>query len=205
MTALGTTDRFVSSGGAEPGDRLLLTKGAGIEATAILATDFRDECAEAGVAAETLDSAAAFIEEVSVVDDAAAVRDAATAMHDPTEGGLLTALVETASASETVLSVERDRVPVRPETRACCGALGVDPLATFGSGALLAAVPPERVDEATDALDAAGVGSGVIGEVRAAADDDADDGESAGDAGSVLLDGERIAEPPRDELYPFWE
>jgi hydrogenase expression/formation protein HypE len=205
MTALGTTDRFVSSGGAEPGDRLLLTKGAGIEATAILATDFRDECAEAGVAAETLDSAAAFIEEVSVVDDAAAVRDAATAMHDPTEGGLLTALVETASASEAVLAVERDRVPVRPETRACCGALGVDPLATFGSGALLAAVPPERVDEATDALDAAGVGSGVIGEVRAAADDDADDGESAGDAGSVLLDGERIAEPPRDELYPFWE
>jgi len=27
MTALGTTDRFVSSGGAEPGDRLLLTRG----------------------------------------------------------------------------------------------------------------------------------------------------------------------------------
>jgi hydrogenase expression/formation protein HypE len=211
MTALGTTDRFVSSGGAAPGDRLLLTKGAGIEATAILATDFRDECAEAGVAAETLDSAAAFIEEVSVVGDAAAVRDAATAMHDPTEGGLLTALVETASASETVLSVERERVPVRPETRACCDAVGVDPLATFGSGALLAAVPPERVDEATDALDAAGIESGVIGEVRAAPDgddadgaDDADDRESAGDAGSVLLDGERIAEPPRDELYPFW-
>lgn len=99
MTALGTTDRFVSSGGAEPGDRLLLTKGAGIEATAILATDFREACAEAGVSAATLDAAAGFLDEVSVVPDAAAVRDAATAMHDPTEGGLLTALVETASAS----------------------------------------------------------------------------------------------------------
>ncbi|MFO8114895.1 MAG: AIR synthase family protein [Halorubrum sp.] len=201
MTALGTTDRFVSSGGAEPGDRLLLTKGAGIEATAILATDFRAECAEAGVSAATLDSAAAFLDEVSVVPDAAAVRDAATAMHDPTEGGLLTALVETAAAtgSGTVLAVERDRVPVRPETRACCAALGVDPLATFGSGALLAAAPPERVDEATDALAAAGIAVGEIGEVRAA-DDDADS-----DAGAVLLDGERIEEPPRDELYPFWE
>jgi hydrogenase expression/formation protein HypE len=202
MTALGTTDRFVSSGGAAPGDRLLLTKGAGIEATAILATDFRERCAEAGVSAATLDAAAGFLDEVSVVPDAAAVRDAATAMHDPTEGGLLTALVETASASEAVLAVERDRVPVRPETEACCDALGVDPLATFGSGALLAAVPPERVSEATDALDAAGIAVGEIGEVRAPGD--GGDGEPP-EAGAVLLGGERIGEAPRDELYPLWE
>jgi hydrogenase expression/formation protein HypE len=210
MTALGTTDRFVSSGGAAPGDRLLLTKGAGIEATAILATDFREECAEAGVSAATLDAAAEFLDEVSVVPDAAAVRDAASAMHDPTEGGLLTALVETASASGTELAVERDRVPVRHETRACCDALGVDPLATFGSGALLAAVPPERVDEATDALAAAGIAVGEIGEVRAADDGDPDaadnsDGSAPSEAGAVRLDGERIEEAPRDELYPFWE
>ncbi|MFC7185451.1 AIR synthase family protein [Halorubrum yunnanense] len=207
MTALGTTDRLVSTAGAEPGDRLLLTKGAGIEATAILATDFREECAEAGVSAATLDAAAGFLDEVSVVSDAAAVRDAASAMHDPTEGGLLTALVETASASGTVLAAERDRVPVRPETRACCDALGVDPLATFGSGALLAAIPPERVGEATDALAAAEIAVGEIGEVRAADDveaADASDGLGAG-AGAVLLDGDRIEEPPRDELYPLWE
>ncbi|AZQ15622.1 AIR synthase family protein [Halorubrum sp. PV6] len=196
MTALGTTDRFVSSGGAEPGDRLLLTKGAGIEATAILASDFREACAEAGVATETLDAAAAFLDDVSVVPDAAAVRDAATAMHDPTEGGLLTALVETASASGTELAVERERVPVRPETRACCDALGVDPLATFGSGALLAAVPPERVDDALDSLADAGIDAAVIGDVRAA---------DERDAGSVRLDGDRIDEAPRDELYPLWE
>ncbi|WP_435096191.1 AIR synthase family protein [Halorubrum sp. N11] len=208
MTALGTTDRFVSTGGAEPGDRLLLTKGAGIEATAILATDFREKCADAGVPEETLDAAASFLDEVGIVPDAAAVRDAATAMHDPTEGGLLTALVETASASAsgTVLSVERDRVPVRPETRACCDALGVDPLATFGSGALLAAVPPERVDEATDALAAVGIAVGEIGEVRAAeGDGDGSDDGDGSNAGTVLLDGDRLDEAPRDELYPFWE
>jgi len=196
MTALGTTDRFVSSGGAEPGDRLLLTKGAGVEATAILASDFREACAEAGVAAETLDAAAAFLDDVSVVPDAAAVRDAATAMHDPTEGGLLTALVETASASGTELAVERERVPVRPETRACCDALDVDPLATFGSGALLATVPPKRVDDALDSLADAGIDAAVIGDVRAA---------DERDAGSVRLDGDRIDEAPRDELYPLWE
>ncbi len=197
MTALGTTDRFVSSGGASPGDRLLLTKGAGIEATAILATDFREACSAAGVSAATLDAAAGFLDDVSVVPDAAAVRDAATALHDPTEGGLVTALVETAAAGETVLDVERERVPVRPETRACCDALDVDPLATFGSGALLAAVPPERVTEATEALDAVGIDAGAIGEVRAP--------ESEAESGTAVIDGEPIAEPPRDELYPLWE
>ncbi|GAA0726179.1 AIR synthase family protein [Halorubrum trapanicum] len=201
MTALGTTDRFVSSGGTEPGDRLLLTKGAAIEATAILATDFREECREAGVPAATLDAAAGFLEEVSVVPDAAAVRDAATALHDPTEGGVATALLEMASASETVLAVERDAVPVRPETRACCDALGVDPLATFGSGALLAAVPPERVEDALGALDAAGIEGAAIGVVESAEGGESGDGA----AGTVRIDGEPLAGPPRDELYPLWE
>ena len=201
MTAMGTTDRFVSSGGAEPGDRLLLTKGAAIEATAILATDFREECLEAGVPAATLDTAAEFLDEVSVVPDAAAVRDAATALHDPTEGGVATALVEMAAASGAVFAVDRDAVPVRPETRACCDALGVDPLATFGSGALLAAVPPDRVDGALDALDAAGIAGAAIGSVESPSRDGGDPDDAAG---TVRLDGETLAEPPRDDLYPLW-
>ncbi|EMA69911.1 AIR synthase family protein [Halorubrum distributum] len=207
MTAMGTTDRFVSSGGAEPGDRLLLTKGAAIEATAILATDFREECLSAGVPAATLDAAAEFLGEVSVVPDAAAVRDAATALHDPTEGGVATALVEMASASGAAFAVERDAVPVRPETRACCDALGVDPLATFGSGALLAAVPPERVDAALDALDAAGIAGAEVGVVEPGGESDGDAGSAEGDGepGTVRIDGEPLAEPPRDELYPLWE
>ncbi|GAA0514499.1 hydrogenase expression/formation protein HypE [Halorubrum aquaticum] len=205
MTALGTTDRFLPTGGASPGDRLLLTKGAGIEATAILATDFREECADAGVPDDTLESAAAFLEDVSVVPDAAAVREFATAAHDPTEGGVAGALVELATASGTVLDVERSRVPVRPETRACCDALGIDPLRAFGSGALLAAVPEDRVDDALDALaaasdDATGIDAAEIGSVR---EPEAEpDGEPAG---TLLLDGESIREPPRDELYRLWE
>ncbi len=202
MTALGVTDRYLPSGGAEPGDRLLLTKGAAIEATAILATDFREECLAAGVSAGTLDAAAAFLDEVSVIEDARALRDVATAMHDPTEGGLLSALVEMAAASDRVLSVERERVPIRPETRACCAALDVDPLATFGSGSLLAAVPAERVDDGLAALDEVGIEGAVIGEVRAGADAER---EPDVEAGTVVLDGDPIREAPRDECYPLWE
>lgn len=200
MTALGTTDRFLPTGGATPGDRLLLTKGAGIEATAILATDFREECAAAGVSEATLESAAGFLADVSVVPDAAAVREFATAAHDPTEGGVAGALVELAAAGGTVVEVDRDRVPVRPETRACCDALGIDPLRAFGSGALLAAVPAERVDEGLDALEAAGVAAAEIGSVR-----EPGTGSGGDPAGTLRLDGESIREPPRDELYRLWE
>lgn len=43
MTAMGRTDRAVLTGGAEPGDRVVLTKGAGIEAAAIGAVRSTDE------------------------------------------------------------------------------------------------------------------------------------------------------------------
>ncbi|QHS17560.1 AIR synthase family protein [Halopenitus persicus] len=206
MTAMGTTDRFLPSGGATPGDRLVLTKGAGIEATAILASDFAEECRNAGVETETLETALGFFDDVSVVPEAAAIRELATAMHDPTEGGLLTAVHEMASAAGVRVEIAREDVPIRPETRACCAAMGVDPLRTFGSGALLAAVPADRVAEAVSAVESIGVEAAAIGEVVA---DDAGTGSGDGadevDAGTVVLDGTPILDPPRDDMYALWE
>jgi len=190
LTAIGTTERFVSTGGAEPGDRVVLTKGAGIEATAILATDF---AADLDLPADAVDAAAAFFDEISVVPEARVLREHATAMHDPTEGGVLGGLVELARAAEVGIEVERAAVPVREETELVCTAMGVDPLRTFGSGALLATLPADRVDGALAALDDAAVEAAEIGRVV--------ETEQAG----VELDGEFFAEPPRDELYPFWE
>jgi len=192
LTCLGTTDAHVTSGGARPGDVLVLTKGAGIEATAILASDFRGALADR-VPAGTLDAAVGFYEDVSVVAEAMAVREFATAMHDPTEGGLVDGLLELATASGVTVALDRGDVPLRPETRAICDAMGVDPLAAFGSGALLAAVPADRLDDALAALDEVGVDHAVIGRVV-----------DAGDA-PLVLDGEAVTEPVRDELYRFWE
>ncbi|MFC6613422.1 AIR synthase family protein [Halopenitus salinus] len=210
MTAMGTTDRFLPSGGATHGDRIVLTKGAGIEATAILASDFAEECREAGVDDATIDDALGYFEDVSVLPEARALREFATAMHDPTEGGLLTALHEMASAADVRVDVDREDVPVRDATRVCCDALGVDPLRTFGSGALLAAIPDERVDAALDAVADVGVEAAVVGEVRPVASDAGDDRSGRSNTGDadparVVLDGVAIPEPPRDELYALWE
>jgi len=171
MTAFGTAERFIPTGGASAGDRLILTGGPGIEATAILATDFGDDLrGRAGVDGSLLDRAAEFLDSVSVVPDAAAIGPCASALHDPTEGGVLAGLVELARASGVRAVVERDSVPVADETDALCRAAGVDPLSVFGSGALLAAVPDDRADAALDALADVGIRAAVIG--RAAPPDD---------------------------------
>ena len=197
LTAFGRTDHHVPTGGAQPGDRLLLTKGAAIEGTGILATDFVDAAREAGIEQATLDRAADFFEEISVHPEAERLRSAATAMHDPTEGGVVTGCVELAAASGVDLVVERESIPIRPETAAICAAMGVDPLRIFGSGALLATVPPSAVDPALDALAEADIDAAVIGETQASSSDS--------NGGALVLDGERITTAPTDQLYPLWE
>ncbi|MFQ3477230.1 hydrogenase expression protein [Halonotius sp. F2-221B] len=195
LTAFGRTDRYVPTGGAQPGDKLLLTKGAAIEGTGILATDFAADAREAGIDDATLDRAAEFFEEISIQPEATHLRAAATAMHDPTEGGVVTGCVELAAASGVDLAVDSESIPIRPETEAICAAMGVDPLRIFGSGALLATVPPAAVDDALDSLADAGIEAAVIGEVQ----------ERAGEPGALVLDGERVTDAPTDQLYPLWE
>lgn len=202
LTAFGRTDRYIPTGGAQPGDALLLTKGAAIEGTSILATDFADRAREAGVTQATLDRAAGFTADISITPEAKRLRSTATAMHDPTEGGVVTGAVELAAASGVDLVVERASVPIRGETATICDAVDVDPLRSFGSGALLAAVPPSAVDTALDALAGADIDAAVIGKVR---EPDTDRNNGNVDNGALRLDGERITTAPTDQLYPLWE
>ncbi len=142
-TALGRCrrDRFVSSAGAKPGDAILLTKSAGLEGSAILAGDFGTTLARR-VSPGHLERARAFLSEISVVPEALAAVDAGvSAMHYATEGGILGALAELAGAAALGVAVDVERIPVRPETRAICDALEIDPLCLVSSGALLIATP----------------------------------------------------------------
>jgi len=189
LTCFGVADRYVSTGGATPGDRILLTKGAGIEATGVLATDFRDRL---DLPLATLDRATTAFDDLSVMPEAAVLAPVATAMHDPTEGGVLEGLIEMALTSATTIDVDREAVHVRDETRAVCDAVGVDPLRVLGSGALLAAVDADDVDDALAALSAEGIDAVEIGRVE------------AGEAG-VSIDGERYTEPIRDDVYALWD
>ena len=157
----------ISASAAETGDAILLTKGIAIEGTAILARDAKADLLDAGVAPETVQRAADFLMNpgISVVTDAQALISSGTvhAMHDITEGGISTAALELATASNLDIRLERGEVLVWPETAAICGALGLNPWGLIGSGALLAAVDPAEAGVAVDQLKRAGVAASVIG------------------------------------------
>lgn len=192
LTCLGVTDRFIPTSGANPGEKVVLTGGSGIEGTAILASDFCTDL-EGNVPEEVFDRALNLYDEIAVVEEAAILREWATAMHDPTEGGILAGLFELAAASEVTLQIDSSAIPVREETRVLCAAAGVDPLRIFGSGGLLATVAAESVDAALTALDEQGVTAAVIGEVTSPAD------------ATVVVDNEPYRTPIRDDMYDLWE
>ena len=155
----------VSSGGARSGDLVLMTKGAGIEATALIARE-KGEKITGKVGKAVLARARAYLADpgISVVRDAQIARDAgARALHDVTEGGVVTGLWEMAEASGLGLRADGDTIFVCEETRAVCEAVGIDPLEAIGSGALLAAAEPKKAQQILAALESEGIRAAVVG------------------------------------------
>jgi hydrogenase maturation factor len=165
-------DRVMLTSGARPGDAIVLTKGIALEGTALLAREAGPALRKAGVAASTVRRARDFLFEpgISVVKDAAvACRTVKVhAMHDPTEGGVATGLLEMAMAGGVGIELNGDAVPVLPECEAFCRALGLDPLGLIASGALLAAVAPADTGRLKAALARGGIAAYEIGRVTEA-------------------------------------
>jgi hydrogenase maturation factor len=86
-------------------------------------------------------------------------------LHDPTEGGLATGLLELSLASGVGLEVEEEAIPVLPETREVCGALNLEPLGLIASGSLLIASKPSAAEGIVRALREAGGEAARIGRV----------------------------------------
>jgi hydrogenase expression/formation protein HypE len=195
--ALGPDDAFVTPEMARPGDAIVVTKGAAIEATALFAATFPDRL-RAGVGDDVVRAADALFERMTVVPEAQIARGfglrdkGVTSMHDATEGGVLGGLLEVALASGVGMRVKLDAIPVRPEVRAVCDHIGIDPYVSISEGTLIATVVPHRADAYVAALAAEGIAAAVVGQVLAPA------------AGRTLVDAgtERSLEHPG--LDPFW-
>jgi len=151
-----------------PGDLIILTRGIAIEGTAILARAKSDELRKkVGRAAVTRAQRWLLDPGISVVHDARlAVRSGKIhAMHDPTEGGLLSGLAEIAHAGGVGLRVWKEKIPVLPETLAFSRALRFDPMALIASGALLVVAAPTSVPRLLLAYARQGILASVIGEI----------------------------------------
>jgi len=191
---------LVTSAGARPGDVIVVTKGIAIEGTAVLAREAADLLRQQGVPETVIDRARNFLFDpgISVVREATVARAAVpvTAFHDPTEGGLATGLLEIALASQTGFEVEAEKIPVLPECRTICQALGLDPLGLLASGALVITVPEACAGKLLAALEEAGIPAFVVGRVLPA------------EAGCRLVADGQVKPWPcfdRDEVARFYE
>ena len=167
-TAMGEAKKgdFVSTSGAKVGDRVILTKGAAIEGTAILSTELFNVL-RSKMDERILRRAQGFVKMISIVKDALTAMKAGGvhAMHDATEGGVAGGLQEIAWASNVGIKAFEERIPIHGETKAICDALGVDPLKTISSGALIISAHSERAEKIVDALLREGIPASIIGEV----------------------------------------
>jgi hydrogenase maturation factor len=166
-TAMGIAERnnYVTSSGAKLGNSLILTKGAGIEGTAILAMD-RKELLKRQFSQTFLSKATDFFECISIVEEALAAFETGgvTAMHDPTEGGVAGGIQEMADASKVGVKVFETRIPVQKETLEICKFFKIDPLELISSGALLIAAKHDFAEEIIETLKRHGINASVIGE-----------------------------------------
>jgi hydrogenase maturation factor len=195
--AVGPEDRFLHPGMAQPGDIVVVTKGAAIEATGIFACAF-PETIRTHLGEEVLREGQDIFYKMSTVDDALAAvtvgvrSDGVTAMHDATECGVIGGLFEIAQASEAGIVVDVDKVPIHRAVGAICGHFGMDPLISISEGTLLICVRPHKASDLLSTLGARGIAAEAIGEILPR------------DGGfSMIKDGKRVPlEHPR--VDPFW-
>jgi hydrogenase expression/formation protein HypE len=144
MISNGPTERTLSISNARPGDQILVSGTIGDHGIAIMSlregiefeTVLESDCASLGGLVEAL------------LDVCPEVR----CMRDPTRGGVGGVLHELADASNVGVKIVERSLPIRPEVRAACEILGLDPLYVANEGKLIAIVPPEKAENALAAM-----------------------------------------------------
>jgi hydrogenase maturation factor len=199
ITALGISNgEYITAAGVEDGDAIIITKGAGIEGTAIIAEDFEDILREKQISQRIIREATGYINDISIIPEALIMRRHANAMHDATRGGVMEALLEMADASKVDIEVYSNKIPIRKETKIFSEKLDFDPLWMLSSGSLIISLRENRVSKALHTLANANIAASYIGNAR------------KGQGKLILHDGKesRVYEKPmpeKDELARLWK
>lgn len=161
-TVLARTPKTKMLCGAKPGDEIIMTKWAGLEGTMLIASDHSDRLS--GIPDDIIARARSLSSHLSVVPESRiAIRSGVHAMHDVTEGGVLGAVWELAAQSHCGAIVDKDAIPVLPETEAIANVVGLDPYRLMSSGSMLIAC--ENGSKLAETLNLSGIPAAVIGRI----------------------------------------
>ena len=147
------------------GDHILLIQSAPVEAVSILARH-KEAVLQEQFSRELVKTCQnfLFLPGISVREYAKLAQKAKVhAMHDPTEGGVATAVHEMAYAANCGAIIDRDKVPLLTEGKLVCEFFDIDPLGCISSGSLLVAAPYKSVEPILKACDEKNIPAGDIG------------------------------------------
>lgn len=168
-TAYGVVhkDKLITPGGAQAGDYILCTKQIGLETVVNFALTHKTLAEKLFTTSRTralqnLVNKQTCVKEASLLADLGGVH----AMHDTTEGGLVAALNEMAENSNLGFTVDLDKFPILEEAQIIRKHFDLSQrelLSISSTGTLLAAVDPERREQALWELQKQGIEASLIG------------------------------------------
>ena len=170
VIGIGPKDRYVTPNMARPGDVVIITKGAAIEAAGLFAVTFPQRVADR-YGEKTAREAEEIFWQMSVVEDALTAAEAGvrengvTAMHDATECGVWGGLFEVAQASGVGMAIDKEKIIVQDAVRKVCDLFGIDPYSSISEGTLIIACRPHKAKEVISRLGDKGIKAGMAGEI----------------------------------------
>jgi hydrogenase maturation factor len=196
VTVWGIADKsaWVSPGGAQDGDIILMTKGPAIEAVALLSVLYQDRVRSC-ISSTSLQQALSRVQQITIVKDALTAFGVGGvhAMHDATEGGVLGGIHEMASAANIPAYVNIDAVVVSSDIVDLANALAFDPWYAISEGTLLAAVAPDSVPRICKEWSKVGIESYELGRFDASLQH------------CVVCRNGTTTELVEPEIDPFWD
>ncbi|WP_353093241.1 AIR synthase family protein [Tissierella praeacuta] len=147
------------------GDKILITKYAGIEGTSIIAKELEDKLIDK-LGKDKLQIAQKMDSMISVVKEGIICgKIGVRYMHDITEGGVLGAVWEAAKATGKGVKILEELIPVEDVTREIADITNIDLYRLISSGSMLIIAEEEKVSIINNELEKAGIKSTVIGEI----------------------------------------
>jgi len=197
VICIGSKDKYVVPTMAQVGDKIIITKGAAIEASGLFAATFPQKIADT-YDEKTSKQAEELFWQMSVVEDALTAAEVGvrengvTAMHDATECGIWGGLFEIAQASQVGLTIEKERIIIQEIVQKICNLFKIDPYSSISEGTLIITCRPHKTEEVLHRLKDKGIPSSIVGEVT-----EKEKGMNLIEEGNV-----RNLEHPR--VDPFW-
>ncbi|MCL5260484.1 MAG: AIR synthase-related protein [Gammaproteobacteria bacterium] len=131
-----------------PGDQILLWQNISIEGTAIIATELAHKLNKI-IPKHKISKMQKLLYNPGIciwpIVKKIVPTPGLVACHDPTEGGIATALHELADACNCGLKIDHAAIPILPETALLCRLLKLNPLGLLASGSLLILCRKEAV------------------------------------------------------------